>query len=173
MVDAFCNSHFSYQEKRDLFFPEKPVICRTCHHPRVKKKINLGDFSANLQNMICMLGAPLGGDAAAGVHGVHMNPHYVTRNEFNLFRTIVFNGFQLIINNMQQMRQDINQNMNQVEQMRGDINQIQQNMNQIPQLINQAFQQNINQLMNGIQQNVQNQINQALIGLNNNNNNNN
>ena len=63
MVDAFCNSHFSYQEKRDLFFPEKPVICRTCHHPRVKKKINLGDFSANLQNMICMLGAPLGGDA--------------------------------------------------------------------------------------------------------------
>ena len=158
MVDAFCNSHFSYQEKRDLFFPEKPVICRTCHHPRVKKKINLGDFSANLQNMICMLGAPLGGDAAAGVHGVHMNPHYVTRNEFNLFRTIVFNGFQLIINNMQQMRQD--------------INQIQQNMNQIPQLINQAFQQNINQLMNGIQQNVQNQINQALIGLNNDNNNN-
>ena len=114
MVDAFCNSHFSYQEKRDLFFPEKPVICRTCHHPRVKKKINLGDFSANLQNMICMFGVLFGGDDA-GVHGVHMNPHYVTRNEFNLFRAIVFNGFQLIINNMQQMRQDINQNMNQVQ----------------------------------------------------------
>ena len=147
MVDAFCNSHFSYQEKRDLFFPEKPVICRTCHHPRVKKKINLGDFSAYLQNMICMLGAPLGGDAAAGVHGVHMNPHYVTRNEFNLFRTIVFNGFQLIINNMQQMRQDINQNMNQVQQMRRDINQIQQNMNQVQQM-----RRDINQNMNQVQQ---------------------
>ena len=69
MVDAFCNSHFSYQEKRDLFFPEKPVICRTCHHPRVKKKIDLGDFSANHQNMICMFGGPHGGAAAGVPHG--------------------------------------------------------------------------------------------------------
>ena len=68
-------------------------------------------------------GVPLGG-AAAGVHGVHMNPNYITRSEFNLFRAIVFNRFQLIINNMQQNRGDINQNMNQVQQMRLDINQI-------------------------------------------------
>ena len=147
MVNAFRNSYFSYQ-KKDLFFPEKPVICRTCNHPRVKKKINLGDFSANHQNMIYMFGGlhggaavgaphggagtgvPLGG-AAAGVHGVHMNPNYITRNEFNLFRAIVFNRFQLIINNMQQNRGDINQNMNQVQQMRLDINQILQNMNQM------------------------------------------
>ena len=135
-------------KKKDLFFFFYSVICRTCHHPRVKKKINLGDFSANLQNMICMFGGlhggaavgaphggagtgvPLGG-AAAGVHGVHMNPNYITRNEFNLFRAIVLNRFQLIINNMQQNRGDINQNMNQVQQMRLDINQILQNMNQM------------------------------------------
>ena len=64
MVDTFCRCHLSYNEKRDLFFPPNPVTCRTCHKPRIKKKIDLNDFSNQHQNLICMSGGP------HGPHGV-------------------------------------------------------------------------------------------------------
>ena len=70
MVDEFCNSRFSFREKRDIFFPDHPVVCRTCHKPRVKRLINLNDFSLHHQGLICMFGRPHGrarGGAPAAV----------------------------------------------------------------------------------------------------------
>ena len=56
MVDAFCNSNFSRQEKRNLFFPENPVICRSCHKPRINKKLSVEHFSQQHQTKICTVG---------------------------------------------------------------------------------------------------------------------
>ena len=49
MVDEFCNSHFSFEEKRELFFPENAVVCRTSHKSRIKRLINLQDFSIRIK----------------------------------------------------------------------------------------------------------------------------
>ena len=93
MVDRFTQSHFSTQEKRNIFFPPNPVTCRTYHKPRVKHRLDLNDFSARHQSMICMLGRPHGvgpghlPHAAPHGHGAH--PNYVTRFEFHLFRALV------------------------------------------------------------------------------------
>ena len=38
MADAFAQSDFSAQELKNIFFPEHPVICRTCQKPILKKK---------------------------------------------------------------------------------------------------------------------------------------
>ena len=112
MVEEFCSSSFSFREKREIFFPEHPVMYRTYHKPRVKRLINLEDFSLDHQELICMFGRPHGGvPAAAGAavvpadggvpgsippvpapnvgHGPHINPLYVTRNEFDAFKALV------------------------------------------------------------------------------------
>ena len=66
MVDEFCGSRFSFREKREIFFPDHPVVCRTCHKPRVKRLINLEDFSVRHQKLICMFGHPHGRVPATG-----------------------------------------------------------------------------------------------------------
>ena len=107
MVDEFCNSRFSFREKRDIFFPDHPVVCRTCHKPRVKRLINWEDFSLHHQHggfhdagatptaiINPPAGAaiiPVGGDPPGDPH---INPLYVTRNEFNAFRTFVNQNIQ-------------------------------------------------------------------------------
>ena len=70
MMEDFCNSHFSFNEKRDLFFPAHPVIYRTCRRPRIKRLIDLNDFSLHHQNLICMFGHPHAVVPAAGGGGV-------------------------------------------------------------------------------------------------------
>ena len=67
MVDEFCGSRFSFREKREIFFPDHPIVCRTCHKPRVKRLINLEDFSVRHQKLICMFGLPHGCVPAAGI----------------------------------------------------------------------------------------------------------
>ena len=89
MTEDFCNSHFSFEEKKRSFFPEHPLVCPTFHKPRIKRLINLEDFSLHHQNLICISrrphsgvppeGAP--GPALHGGHGPHINPLYVTMNE--------------------------------------------------------------------------------------------
>ena len=144
MVKTFCNSNFSFNEKRDLFFPAHPAICRTCRRPRIKRLIDLNDFSLHHQNLICMFdhphavvpaavppaggippaGAPHGGAPGPAPHGgPHINPLYVTRNEFNIFRNNVNQ-------NMQQLQNQINQNM---QQLQNQFNLIQGQMRRINQ----------------------------------------
>ena len=66
MVDRFTQSHFSTQEKRNIFFPPNPVTYRTCHKPRVKHRLDLNEFSARHQSMIYMFGRPHGVGARVG-----------------------------------------------------------------------------------------------------------
>ena len=66
MVDEFCGSLFSCRKKRVIFFPDHFIECRTYHKPRVKRLINLEDFSVRHQKLICMFGQPHGRVPAAG-----------------------------------------------------------------------------------------------------------
>ena len=138
MIDLH-NLILTLKEKRNIFFPPNPVTCRTCHKPRVKHRLDLNDFSARHQSMICMFGRPhgvgaggwagagpgAGSGAGAGVgpghlphaapHGHGAHPNYVTRFEFRLFRALVnirLTALQNSNNQMQQQMQQINQNMN-------------------------------------------------------------
>ena len=118
MVDRFTHSHFNTQEKRNIFFPPNPVTCRTCHKPRVKYRLDLNDFSALHQNMICMFGRPHGVGEGGGVgpghlphadpHGHGAHPNYVTRFEFRLFRALVNIRLITLQNSNNQMQQQIN-----------------------------------------------------------------
>ena len=70
-INQFCRSHFTYQEKRNVFFPQRPRICQNCHLPKAKKKIDYTQFNILHQGLICMCvhgGAGGHGGAAAG-HG--------------------------------------------------------------------------------------------------------
>ena len=116
MVDRFTHSHFNTQEKRNIFFPPNPVTCRTCHKPRVKHRLDLNDFSALHQSMICMLGRPHWVGAGVGPghlphaapHGHGAHPNYVTRFEFRLFRALVNIRLITLQNSNNQMQQQIN-----------------------------------------------------------------
>ena len=135
MVD---NSHFSFEERRELFFPDHAVVCRTCHKPRIKRLIDLHDFSIRHQNLICMFGrphvgvppavAPHGGAPGPtlhGAHGPHINPLYVTRVEFNAFRALVNQNMNQIQNQINNMQGNMQQLQNQLQ---GQINQLGQNI---------------------------------------------
>ena len=66
MVDEFCSSRFSFREKMEIFFLDHPIVCRTCQKQRVKRLINLEDFSVRHQKLICMFGRPHGRVPEAG-----------------------------------------------------------------------------------------------------------
>ena len=55
MVDIM-NIDFTREELRNIIFPENPVICRSCHKPRINKRLDVNDFSQEYQNMICTVG---------------------------------------------------------------------------------------------------------------------
>ena len=157
MVDEFCNSHFSFEEKRELFFPDHAVVCRTCHKPRIKRLIDLHDFSIRHQNLICMFGRPHGGapgPALHGAHGPHINPLYVTRVEFNAFRALVNQNMQQLQNQINNMQGNMQKLQNQQNQLQGNMQQLQNQQNQLKgnllQLQNQ-LQGNMQQLQNQLQ----------------------
>ena len=66
MINAFCRSHFSYNEKRNLFFSQHPRTCRHCHLPKIKRRLNLNNFTRVHRALICT--CALQGGQAAG-HG--------------------------------------------------------------------------------------------------------
>ena len=132
MVEEFCSSSFSFREKREIFFLEHPIMYRTCHKPRVKRLINLEDFSLDHQELICMLGRPHGGVPGVGGippvpaphvgHGPHINPLYVTRNEFDAFRALVNQNMHQLQNQQNQILAtlgNINNNIAQIKQLLG------------------------------------------------------
>ena len=77
-INQFCRSHFTYQEKRNVFFPQRPRICQNCHLPKAKKKIDYTQFNILHQGLICMCvhgGAGGHGGAAAGHGGAGAGGH--------------------------------------------------------------------------------------------------
>ena len=179
MVDRFTQTRFYTQEKRNIFFPPNPVICRTCHKPRVKHRLDLNDFSALHQNMICMSGRPhgggaggegagagAGGGAGAGVgpgagggvgpgHLPHAAPHGhgAHPNYVTLFE---FRLLRALVNIRLTALQNFN---NQIQQQMQQINQNIQNMNNQMQQQMQQINQNMNNQIQQLGQQIQNQIN--------------
>ena len=150
MVDEFCNSHFSFIEKRKIFFPEHHIVCRTCHKPRVKRLINLEDFSLRHQHGgFHDIGAPptaiINPPAGAAIIPLdgdppgdpHINPLYVTRNEFNNFRALVNQNMQQLQNRMNQLQNQVNQVDQNMQQLQNQVNQIDQNMQQFQNQMDQ------------------------------------
>ena len=68
--------------------------------PRVKHRIDLNDFSARHQSMICMLQRP-------HPHGHGAHPNYVTLFEFRLFRALVNIRLTALQNSNNQIQQQI------------------------------------------------------------------
>ena len=47
---------FTDDELKRIIFPENPVICRSCHKPRINKKLSVEHFSQQHQAKICTVG---------------------------------------------------------------------------------------------------------------------
>ena len=73
-------------------------------------------------------------------YGPHINPLYVTRNEFNAFRALVNQRLQQLQNQQNQMNQNIQNQQNQINQ---GIQNLQNQMNQNIQNLQNQMGQNI------------------------------
>ena len=63
---SFVVRSLAAEKEREMFFPDHSIVCRTCYKPRVKRLINLEDFSVRYQKLICMFGHPHDRVPAAG-----------------------------------------------------------------------------------------------------------
>ena len=152
MVDIFIRSHFNSNEKRKLFFHEKPWICHTYHKPREKARINTDDFSNGHRRLIytcprnqhapheppAPAPSPHGPPAPAPAPAPPQANDFVTRAEFNVLQNTVN---QLNIN-VNQLNINVNQLTNKVNQLTNKVNQLANNVNQLAN--------NVNQLTNNI-----------------------
>ena len=119
MVDKCMNIEFSKDEIRNIIFPENPVICRSCHKPRINKKLSVADFSQEHREKICTVGK---------YHGpYHQNnpqniiPNNVQNNNQNNPQNIAPNNAQYEIHHVEDvhvvhnidpnLHQGVNQNM--------------------------------------------------------------
>ena len=55
-LEEFLDTGFNRGELKRIFFPENPVICRSCHKPRINKKLNAAHLSQQHQGKICTVG---------------------------------------------------------------------------------------------------------------------
>ena len=122
--EEFLNIESTRNELKNIIFPENPVTCRSCHKPRINKKLNVAHFSQdNPQNI-----APnneqyemhhvedihvvhnIGPNFPQGVNAnIHNNPpneqNYVTRNEFVEFKRSINSRFDRIERRFDQFEQ--------------------------------------------------------------------
>ena len=55
-LEEFLDTGFNRSELKRIFFPENPVICRSCLKPRINKKLNTVHLSQQHQAKICTVG---------------------------------------------------------------------------------------------------------------------
>ena len=56
MTEDFMAIKFTKNELKRIIFPVNPVICRSCHKPRINKKLSVEHFSQQHQAKICTVG---------------------------------------------------------------------------------------------------------------------
>ena len=56
MNQNFLNIDFTRDELKRIFIPKNPIICRSCHKPRINKKLNVAHFSQQHQVKIFTVG---------------------------------------------------------------------------------------------------------------------
>ena len=55
--EEFLDIQFTRDELRNIIFPENPVTCRSCHKPRINKKLSVAHFSEEHRAKICTVGS--------------------------------------------------------------------------------------------------------------------
>ena len=103
-INNFHQTHFNQTKKRSVFFHRNSRFCSNFNRPKVKIRLNVKNFYANHQQMICtcknatlnlceglVAGAGHGSDGHGG-HGAG-NRQFVTLLVFNAFANIVNQNF--------------------------------------------------------------------------------
>ena len=130
MINAFCRSHFSYNEKRNLFFSQHPRTCPHCHLPKIKRRLNLNNFTRVHRAAGPGAGGPgavgpgHGGHGGAG-HGGHGGaaPNFVTMAQFTIFSNMVTNSLNQLTANINNLTANVNNLTATVNNLSNDVNQ--------------------------------------------------
>ena len=128
MINAFCRSHFSYNEKRNLFFSQHPRTCPHCHLPKIKRRLNLNNFT----RVHRAAGPGAGGPGAVGAgHGGHGGaaPNFVTMAQFTIFSNMVTNSLNQLTANINNLTATVNNLTANVNNLSNDVNQLRNNYN--------------------------------------------
>ena len=136
MINAFCRSHFSYNEKRNLFFSQHPRTCPHCHLPKIKRRLNLNNFTrvhrAPPAPSPTAGGPGAGGPGAGGAgHGGHGGaaPNFVTMAQFTIFSNMVTNSLNQLTANINNLTATVNNLTANVNNLSNDVNQLRNNYN--------------------------------------------
>ena len=115
MINAFCRSHFSYNEKRNLFFSQHPRTCPHCHLPKIKRRPNLNNFTRVHRAAGPGAGGPGAGGAGHGGHGGAGHgghggaaPNFVTMAQFTIFSNMVTNSLNQLTANINNLTATVN-----------------------------------------------------------------
>ena len=129
MINAFCRSHFSYNEKRNLFFSQHPRTCPHCHLPKIKRRLNLNNFTRVHRAAGPGAGGPGAGGAGHGGHGGAGHgghggaaPNFVTMAQFTIFSNMVTNSLNQLTANVNNLTATVNNLSNDVNQLRNNYN---------------------------------------------------
>ena len=130
MINAFCRSHFSYNEKRNLFFSQHPRTCPHCHLPKIKRRLNLNNFTRVHRAAGPGAGGPGAGGAGHGGHG-GAAPNFVTMAQFTIFSNMVTNSLNQLTANINNLTATVNNLTANVNNLSNDVNQLRNNYNNI------------------------------------------
>ena len=99
MIEEFLKIKFSDAELKPIIFPENPVICRSCHKPRINKKLSVEHFSEQHQAKICTVGKFHG--SYHQNNGQNIVPNNVQNNGQNNPQNIAPNNTQFEIHHVE------------------------------------------------------------------------
>ncbi len=138
MINAFCRSHFSYNEKRNLFFSQHPRTCPHCHLPKIKRRLNLNNFTRVHRAAGPGAGGPGAGGAGHGGHGGAGHgghggaaPNFVTMAQFTIFSNMVTNSLNQLTANINNLTATVNNLTANVNNLSNNVNQLRNNYNTI------------------------------------------
>ena len=146
MINAFCRSHFSYNEKRNLFFSQHPRTCPHCHLPKIKRRLNLNNFT-RVHRAPPAPSPTAGGPGAGGAghggagHGGHGGaaPNFVTMAQFTIFSNMVTNSLNQLnanINNLTAIVNNLTANFNNLS---NNVNNLTATVNNLSNDVNQKI----------------------------------
>ena len=130
MINAFCRSHFSYNEKRNLFFSQHPRTCPHCHLPKIKRRLNLNNFTRVHRAAGPGAGGPGAGGAGHGGHG-GTAPNFVTMAQFTIFSNMVTNSLNQLTANINNLTATVNNLTATVNNLTANVNNLSNDVNQL------------------------------------------
>ena len=165
MVDNFCQSHFSADEKRNIFFHRNPRICNICNRPITKKTLNINNFSNNHRALVCGChnaahhaggagghgaaygagghgaghgagGHGAGGAGGHGAGGAGGHQIFVTVAQFNQFRNMIFQSLFQINGVVNNITNNVNNLINNMNNLTAIVNNLTANVNNLTANVN-------------------------------------